>query len=268
MIKTSFPSPKTAAFKKDLADKTCTLATHFPVDLTNSLGNIVQDSDGNRLLDVFTSIGTNALGYNHPALLAAADTDLMQMAVATRTGLGINPMKEQGEINQEAFMSVAPPGMERVTAAMCGTCANEGAYKVAMMTYAQRKRGGAEFAPTAEELASCMNNQAPGSPDFAILSLKQGFHGRLLGSLSTSRTKNMHKVDIPAFNWPAAQNPIYKYPLADNAEYNNAQDQASLTDIRAKISEWKSVHGKEVVAVVMEPVQSEGGDNYLSNSFA
>ena len=78
----------------------------------------------------------------------------------------------------------------------------------------------------------------------------------------------MHKVDIPAFNWPAAQNPVYKYPLADNAEYNDAQDQASLADIRAKISEWKSVHGKEVVAVIMEPVQSEGGDNYLSNSFA
>ena len=99
LIKTSFPTPKTTAFKADLADKTCTLATHFPVDLKNSLGNIVQDADGNRLLDVFTSIGTNAVGYNHPKLLAAADTDLMQMAVATRTGLGINPMKEQGEIN-------------------------------------------------------------------------------------------------------------------------------------------------------------------------
>ena len=75
------------------------MATHFPVDLGNSLGNIVADADGNKLLDVFTSIGTNAVGYNHPGLLAAADTDLMQMAVATRTGLGINPMKEQGEIN-------------------------------------------------------------------------------------------------------------------------------------------------------------------------
>ena len=30
-------------------------------------------------------------------------------------------------------MTVAPPGMDRVTAAMCGTCANEGAIKLAMM---------------------------------------------------------------------------------------------------------------------------------------
>ena len=78
----------------------------------------------------------------------------------------------------------------------------------------------------------------------------------------------MHKVDIPAFHWPAAQNPRYKYPLADNVEYNRAQDEASLADIRAKISEWKDSYGKEVVAVVMEPIQSEGGDNYLSNEFA
>ena len=92
---TDFPSPKTVAFKQGLADTTCTLATHFPVDLSNSLGNIVCDADGNRLLDVFTSIGTNAVGYNHPALLAAADSDLMQLAVSTRTGIGINPMQEQ-----------------------------------------------------------------------------------------------------------------------------------------------------------------------------
>ena len=35
----------------------------------------------------------------------------------------------------------------------------------------------------------------------------------------------MHKVDIPAFDWPAAKNPIYKYPLEDNVEYNRDQDQ-------------------------------------------
>jgi len=101
-------------------------------------------------------------------------------------------------------MSVAPPGMDRVTKAMCGTCANEGAFKVAMLNYAQRKRGGPLELPSAEELASCMSNSAPGSPDYAILSLKSGYHGRLLGANSTSRIKAMQKVDVPAFDWPAA----------------------------------------------------------------
>jgi len=54
-------------------------------------------------------------------------------------------------------------------------------------------------------------------------------------SLSTSRTKALHKVDIPAFDWPASMTPEYKYPLADNAEYNAEQDSLALADMRAKI---------------------------------
>ena len=65
-----------------------------------------------------------------------------------------------------------------------------------------------------------MSNQAPGSPDYAVLSLRNGFHGRLFATLSATRTNPVHKVDMPAFDWPAAQNPIYKYPLAENEEYN------------------------------------------------
>ena len=69
-------------------------------------------------------------------------------------------------------MAVAPPGMERVSAALCGTCANEGAFKVAFMQYAARKNGGVvpEFTP--EELCTCLLNQAPGSPNYSVLSLR------------------------------------------------------------------------------------------------
>ena len=69
-------------------------------------------------------------------MLALGDDELMQLVLTTRTGIGINPIKEQRQINEDAFMAVAPPGMERVVTAMCGTCANEGAYKVAMLNYA------------------------------------------------------------------------------------------------------------------------------------
>ena len=53
----------------------------------------------------------------------------------------------------------------------------------------------------------------------------------------------MHKVDIPAFDWPASVNPRYKYPLAENVEYNKAQDQAALADMRAKIEQWRVERG-------------------------
>ena len=114
---------------------------------------------------------------------------------------------------------------------------------------------------TQEELDSVMLNQAPGSPKTGILSFKSGFHGRLFGALSATRTNPMHKVGFPAFDWPAAEPPRYKYPLADNEEFNKAQDLASLADVRAKISEWKNEKGIEIAAVIIEPIMSEGGDN-------
>ena len=63
-----------------------------------------------------------------------------------------------------------PKGMNRFTAAMCGACSVEAAYKMVMINYAQNKRGGPIAPPTDEELASCMYNEAPGSPPHAILS--------------------------------------------------------------------------------------------------
>ena len=40
-INTAFPSPKTIEWKESMQKTSCTLATHFPVDLTNSCGNYV-----------------------------------------------------------------------------------------------------------------------------------------------------------------------------------------------------------------------------------
>jgi 4-aminobutyrate aminotransferase / (S)-3-amino-2-methylpropionate transaminase len=65
-----------------------------------------------------------------------------------------------------------------------------------------------------------MKNQAPGSPNLGVLSFNGAFHGRMLGSLSTTRNKPLHKVDMPAFDWPSADPPMYKYPLEQHEAYN------------------------------------------------
>lgn len=74
---------------------------------------------------------------------------------------------------------------------MCGSCANESAYKAAFMAYRDRHHGSGF---SEEDLKSCMQNAAPGSPDYCILSFESAFHGRLFGSLSTTRSKAIHKV--------------------------------------------------------------------------
>jgi 4-aminobutyrate aminotransferase/(S)-3-amino-2-methylpropionate transaminase len=108
-----------------------------------------------------------------------------------------------------------------------------------------------------------MRNQAPGSPNLSILSFKGGFHGRTLGALSTTRSKDIHKIDIPAFNWPAASFPKFKYPLDAHAKENAAEEKKSLEEVEHLIKTWPV----KVAGLIVEPIQSEGGDNHASPAF-
>lgn len=174
-----------------------------------------------------------------------------------RAALGVNPNVDWVDSVEKAFMAVAPKGMENVFTVMCGSCANENAFKTAFMYKAAKRRGDRDF--SLEELSSCMNNQAPGSPDdMSILSFSQAFHGRLFGSLTATASKAIHKIDIPAFDWPKAPFPQLKYPLEDHVEHNKKVEKEALDRVEELI-----VHAKKpVAAVIVEPVQSEGGDNH------
>ena len=220
ILKTAYPGPETQKNIAEYGLTSCNLAQQFPIDLQESIGNYVADVDGNKYLDVFTSISCLPMGYNHPSMLAATKKPFMRHALATRTGMGVYPPKEYPEIVKKAFMDVAPKGMTRFSGAMCGTCSVEGAFKHVFIAHAQKKRGGMDVPQSQEDLETAMTNQAPGCPRTSILSFNSGFHGRLIGALSATRTNPLHKLDFPAFNWPAAEPPRYKYPLSENADYN------------------------------------------------
>ena len=219
-------------------------------------------------LDTVQSISSRALGYNMPEMLALAKSDEMAHLIANRTSLGLYPPKNWPDLLERAYANVAPKGFTYVTTTMCGSCSVEGSFKYAFMARAARDReGGQAGLPTQEELDSCMLNMSPGTKNYAILSLQDGFHGTLLGSLSATRFGKIRKVDIPAFDWPAAKPPAYKYPLHENEAFNRQTDIESLEDIKAKIAAWKQ-KGSEVVAIVFEPFLSAGGDHQISAWYA
>jgi len=242
---------------------TCNLTPQmgFFVDMSKSKGNFIADVDGNQYLDLFMNISSTAMGHNHPDVLDFVKSDKMAEIVANRTAQGFHPRGDHCEMLQQGFIDVAPPGLDMVAPAMCGSCAVETAFKYAIINYAGNQRGGIEVMPNEEEMLSCMKNEMPGSKNnYAIMSFNSGFHGRMFGSLSASRTKSIHKVDMPAFDWPAADPPVYKYPLEDNAEYNRKQDDESLRGVELMIDEWKKEKGIEVVCLAIEPIMAEGGD--------
>ena len=196
----------------------------------------------------------------------------MVSALINRPAMGNFPTQNWHEILTQGILAVAPKGLNQVFTGMSGSDANETAYKAAFMYYQRRARARAANAtssavvePSQEETESCMNNQAPGSPNLSILSFKKGFHGRLFATLSTTRSKPIHKLDIPAFDWPQSSFPSLRYPLEDHIQTNLAEEQRCLEELEKTIVEWKS--RSPVAAVVIEPIQSEGGDNHATPFF-
>lgn len=187
----------------------------------------------------------------------------MACALINRPALGNFPSSDWAHILKTGALRAAPKGLDQVFTAMAGSDANETAYKAAFMYYRQLQRGGPEVEFTEEEMLSTMNNQGPGSPQLSILSFKSAFHGRLFGSLSTTRSKAIHKLDIPAFDWPQASFPQLKYPLEDHVQENAAEEQRCLAEVERLIKEFHN----PVAAVMVEPIQSEGGDNHASPAF-
>ncbi|XP_069691045.1 4-aminobutyrate aminotransferase, mitochondrial [Periplaneta americana] len=264
-VKTDIPGPKS----KQLIDELSTIqqsgAVQLFADYERSLGNYLVDVDGNVLLDVYTQISSMPLGYNHPELLQLLNNPTNVKTIVNRPALGVFPGSDWPNKLKNVLLQVAPPGLNQVTTMMCGSCSNENAYKNIFIWYQRNQRGVTnEFSK--EEIDSCMLNQSPGSPPLSIMSFHGAFHGRTLGVLSTTHSKYIHKMDIPAFDWPIASFPQYKYPLEENKRENEAEDKRCLAEVEDLFSQFKK-RNKPVAGVVVEPIQSEGGDNEASPYF-
>ncbi|KAI4247026.1 MAG: hypothetical protein L6R40_001691 [Gallowayella cf. fulva] len=262
-VRTAIPGPESKRAIAELDRVFDIRSLNMMANYQNSFGNYIADPDGNVLLDVYAQIASIPIGYSNPALLAAASSPEMASAIINRPALGNFPQHDWALILKSGILKVAPKGLNQVFTAMAGSDANETAYKAAFMWKRRQERGGPEADFTADEISSTMNNQTPGSPHLSILSFKSAFHGRLFGSLSTTRSKPIHKLDIPAFDWPQASFPNLKYPLEQYTEENMAEESRCLAETEDLIQNFHS----PVAAVVVEPVQSEGGDNHASPAF-
>lgn len=177
------------------------------------------------------------MGYNNPTLIEAAKSPEMISALVNRPAIGNFPCSTWADILKDGLLRIAPQGLGYIFTAQSGSEANELAYKAAFMRYRRKERGeGVEW--TEDEISSCLNNAKPGSPELAIMSFKNSFHGRGFGSLSTTRSKAVHKLDIPSFNWPQATFPALKYPLEKYVEENKAEEQRCLEEVEEIIKTW------------------------------
>ncbi|KAJ2501720.1 hypothetical protein GGH96_001684 [Coemansia sp. RSA 1972] len=262
VLRTAIPGPLSMAALDRLSQLQDTRAALFAGDYTKSVGNYIADADGNMLLDMYCQIASIPVGYNNPRLLQAAQSPEMATMLANRPAVGVFPSTEWSAVLEKAFMRVAPAGLDMVFTTAHGSDANELAFKAAFMHLAHKRRGARAWSD--KELASVMDNQEPGAPDAAIVSFSHGFHGRTFGALSATRSKAIHKLDIPAFtSWPRVPFPQLQYPLDKFSAENAAEEKRCVDELERVLRS----HPVPIAAIIVEPVQSEGGDRHASPEF-
>lgn len=259
-VVTAVPGPKTEALRARHAAFADARPIHVYQDARASRGNYLVDVDGNTFLDIYGHIATVPVGYNHPAFDDAWAQGRFDWCRSFRPSLGVAPPPEWVEVAERALASVSPKGCTQVVTVGSGAEAVENALKIAFAWKARRLRGGPY---TDDDAREAMWNRQPGINQLKVLSFEGGFHGRTLGALSATRSKAIHKLDFPAFPWPVVPHPANRFPLAEHAAENAAAEARSLEQIEALLRREAST----VAALIVEPIQGEGGDRHASPAY-
>src|SRR5206468_10361996 len=97
-----------------------------------------------------------------------------------------------------------------------------------------------------------------------VIHFQKGFHGRAGYTLSLTNTDPTKTDLFPKFNWPRILNPVVTFPLDDvNLQAVRKAEENALSQIKSAIVENKD----DIAAMIIEPIQGEGGDNHFRKEF-
>ena len=234
--------------KKGLARHLLTEGFDIILDVEQSHGSwFVDQRTGERYLDFFSMYGSMAVGYNHPRLLQARD-ELGRLAVNKPTNSDVYTVAMAEFVDTLSRVAI-PPEMPHAFFIEGGALAVENALKAAF-DWKVRKN----FARGAgREIGS------------QVIHFRQAFHGRSGYTLSLTNTADPRKTKFyPKFPWPRIVNPKITFPLNDE---NLARVRALEAEALGQIAEAIAREGDDIAALIIEPIQGEGGDNHFRPEF-
>jgi L-lysine 6-transaminase len=100
--------------------------------------------------------------------------------------------------------------------------------------------------------------------DLVVLHFRQAFHGRSGYTLSVTNTVPDKIALFPKFDWPRVHNPAIEFDLEGNVCNDiEASEAQTWAEIEAACEKYKN----RVAAILIEPLQGEGGDNHFRTEF-
>ncbi len=235
--------------RKTLSNHILTDGFEPVVDLELSHGSWLVDSrDGREYLDLFTMFASIPVGYNHPKLLEHKD-ELAIAAMNKPTNSDIYTT-QLAEFVESFFRITMPDIFKYGFFIEGGALAIENALKA---SFDWKVRKNFQKNGSAQEMGS------------KVIHFNNCFHGRTGYTISLTNTSDPRKtVHFPKFDWPRIVNPAVKFPLNDdNLAEVMALEVEALDQIKCAIGE----HGNDLAALIIEPIQGEGGDHHFRTEF-
>ncbi|RAJ22886.1 L-lysine 6-transaminase [Pedobacter cryoconitis] len=219
-------------------------------DMGQSQGAYIYDSKYKRtLLDFFTCFASVPLGYNHPKMVndAVFTQNLLQAAMANPSNSDVYTQQYAEFVKTFGAIGI-PSYLPHAFFIAGGGLAIENAIKVAMDWKVQKN-----FAKGHKE-----------EKGFKVLHFEKAFHGRTGYTLSLTNTSPDKTKWFAKFDWPRVSIPTVKFPLEhDNLATAISTEELSIAQVKQAFADYKD----DICAIIIEPIQSEGGDNHLREEF-
>jgi len=227
-IKMALPGPKAKqVIEYDAKYISPSLSRSYPLVAERASGALVEDPDGNTFLDFAAGIAVCSTGHCHPKVVAAIQKQAAELIHIAGTDFYHRHMPELAE----RLVATMPKSHHwKVFFGNSGTEAVEGAIKLAR--YATRRD--------------------------KLIAFYGCFHGRTLGSLSLTASKNTQRKYFGTLLGGVEHIP---YPYAYRCALGHTQENcgSEIIELLEQQIFKRMFAPEEVAAVIVEPIQGEGG---------
>ncbi|GAB2901513.1 4-aminobutyrate--2-oxoglutarate transaminase [Neomicrococcus lactis] len=220
----AFPGPKSqelAARRSQVIS--AGVSSTLPVYVEDADGGIILDVDGNQIIDMGAGIAVTTVGASHPKVAAAVAAQTQRF---NHTCFMITPYEGYVEL-AEKIIKLSPGDHEkRVAFFNSGSEAVENAVKVARLATGRS----------------------------AVVAFDHAYHGRTNLTMGLTAKAAPYKKGMG----PTAPE-IYRMPMSYPFREENPNISGKEAAERAILSMEKQIGGDEIAAIVIEPIQGEGG---------
>ncbi len=228
LLNTEIPGPRSIELaKRKTAAVSHGIGTTMSVYAKRAGGGIIEDVDGNRLIDLGSGIAVTTIGNSSPRVVDAVRA---QVADFTHTCFMVTPYEQYVEVAEHLNRLTPGSGEKRSVLFNSGAEAVENAIKIAR-AYTKRQ---------------------------AVVAFDHAYHGRTNLTMALTAKSMPYKSGFGPFAPEIYRAPM-SYPYRDGLTDKEMGTDGELAAERALTVIDKQIGAANLAAVIIEPIQGEGG---------